>query len=169
MKSGVIWLTGLSGAGKSTIADELVLQLFKQNIKAESLDGDRIRNAFPQTGFSKTDRVRHAEQVATWASDLEKMGHIVVVSLITPYEKSRKQARSVCQKFTEVYLSTPLAVCERRDPKGLYAQVRAGKIANFTGISDPYEIPVAPDLSIDTSLVSVREAVKMILEKALNR
>jgi len=162
--SFVIWFTGLSGAGKTTIATEVYQELKKSELKIEYLDGDVIRSIFPKTGFTKEERNRHLGRVAFLASMLSKNGVSTVAAFISPYEESRKFARSLSEVFVEVYLSTPVEECERRDVKGLYKQAREGKIQHFTGINDPYEPPQNPEISIDTTNKSVFEAKKIIID-----
>ncbi len=166
-KPAVIWLTGLSGAGKSTIAEGVYEELKKRRIKVEHLDGDIVRDIFPRTGFSKEERDRHIRRIGFLASMLEKNGVFVIASFIAPYKESREFVRTTCSNYKEIYLSTPLEECEKRDPKGLYAKVRTGEIKNFTGVDDPYEIPEHPDLTMDTSMLSIQESVKMVLDSVL--
>jgi adenylylsulfate kinase len=147
----VIWFTGLSGSGKSTIADGVAQDLISRGYRVERLDGDSIRNIFPNTGFTRPERDEHIRRVGFLASTLEKNGVFVVASFVSPYEDSRRFVRGLCRNFVEVYVATPLEECERRDTKGLYARARRGEIANFTGISDPYEIPSSPELVVDTT------------------
>ena len=168
IEPNVIWLTGLSGSGKTTIADALKADLEKKKIKVQILDGDVIRNFLPKTGFSKEDRLAHARRVAFIAATLEKNGVTTIVSLITPYEESREFARSVCENYHEVYLATSLEECEKRDVKGLYKKVRNGEIQNFTGVDDPYEIPTKPNLIIDTKDLSITESINNLI-KYLNK
>jgi len=158
----VIWLTGLSGSGKSTIAEGLYKKIQSRGLKVEYLDGDRVRNIFPKTGFSKEERDRHVKRIGFLASMLEKNGVIVVAAFISPYEESRKFVRDLCNNFIEVHVSTPLEECKRRDIKGLYAKAEKGEIKNFTGIDDPYEVPLQPELSFDTTNITVDEAVNRI-------
>lgn len=169
IKPAVIWLTGLSGAGKTTIATQLVAELRQNGLKAEHLDGDTLRRIFPQTGFSKKERNEHIQRVGYLAGLLEKNGIFVVASFISPYRSSRLFARQQCQNFIEVYLSTPLEVCEKRDPKGLYKKARRGEIHNFTGIDDPYEVPEDAEVSLDTNIVSADEAVHKIQKLVLKQ
>jgi adenylylsulfate kinase len=159
IKPAVIWFTGLSGAGKSTIAEALVDALAARGENIEYLDGDRVRAAFPATGFTKEARDEHIQRIGFIASLLEKHGVIVVCSFVSPYRAARDRVRDMCQRFIEVYVATPLEECERRDVKGLYAKARSGAIPNFTGVSDPYEPPLQPELAIDTTRLSVDEAV----------
>lgn len=163
LQPAVIWLTGLSGSGKSTIAGHVYDALKNRGLKVEHLDGDLVRDVFPRTGFSKEERDRHIRRIGFLASMLEKNGVFVVASFIAPYKESREFVRQRCINYQEIYLSTPLDVCEQRDPKGLYEKVRKGEIKNFTGIDDPYEIPENPFLDLDTSNMSVEESVKKVL------
>ncbi|MGE0631666.1 MAG: adenylyl-sulfate kinase [Pseudobdellovibrionaceae bacterium] len=169
-KSGasVIWLTGLSGAGKSTIATLIEKKLLARGHRVEMLDGDAIRNIFPSTGFSVQERNDHVKRVGFVASRLEAHGVTVLASLISPFEGSRQFVRGLCKNYFEVYLSTPLDICESRDPKGLYKKARAGEIKSFTGIDSAYEIPTAPELSIDTSSITAEEAANLIITKAFS-
>lgn len=164
----VIWLTGLSGSGKSTISDYLVGQLEAKGLRVEPLDGDKVREIFPATGFSRADRDAHIKRIGFVASRLEHHGVFVVASFVSPYAESRDFVRSLCKRFIEVHVDTPLDVCEARDPKGLYKRVRRGEIKQFTGVDDPYEAPVNPELRIDTTRMSVAEAADVILERALS-
>ena len=165
---GVIWLTGLSGSGKTTISRWLGAHLRTEGHRVEELDGDDIRQLFPATGFSRTERDAHVRRVAYMASRLEYHGVFVVVSLISPYRDCREFARGLCQNFLEVHVSTPLAVCEARDAKGLYARARRGELTNFTGVDDLYEAPLNPDLAIDTTSITIDQAGRRVLE-ALQR
>lgn len=159
----VIWFTGLSGAGKSTIADRVAGELSKQGLKVERLDGDTVRSILPGTGFTRPEREAHLRRVGFLASTLEKNGVFVVASFVSPYEESRRFVRGLCSRFLEVYVATPLEECERRDAKGLYQKARRGEIDNFTGISDPYEPPRRPDLVLDTTRTSVEAAAGQVL------
>jgi len=154
----VIWFTGLSGSGKTTIAQWVHAELRRRNIRAEYLDGDTIRHLFPTTGYTRGERDQHIRRVGYLASKLEENGVFVVASFISPYEESRAFVRGLCRNFVEVYVSTPLEECERRDVKGLYARARRGEIRNFTGIDDPYEAPANADVVIDTRGMRVDES-----------
>jgi adenylylsulfate kinase len=160
----VVWFTGLSGSGKSTLARWLASEMRIAGLKVEELDGDAIRARFPAIGFTRDERDAHIKRVGELASTLEQNGVSVVASLISPYEESRRFVRGLCRNFVEIYVSTPLDVCEQRDVKGLYARARAGGIVHFTGIDDPYEPPASPELVLDTSDVSVEHAGVRILE-----
>ena len=163
IEPAVLWFTGLSGAGKSTIAHEVYERLGRTSIEAEYVDGDAIRDRFPNTGFSKEERDAHVRRVGFLASRLEHHGVVVLCALISPYAAARAQVRRMCRRFVEIYVSTPLSECERRDVKGLYDRARRGEIANFTGVSDPYEPPLAPELEIDTRIVSVADAADLVI------
>jgi adenylylsulfate kinase len=159
----VVWLTGLSGSGKSTVARRVVERLAARGEAVEYLDGDAIRDVFPATGFSREERDAHVRRVGWVASRLERHGVTVVASLISPYRASRDFVRGLCGRFLEVHVATPLEECERRDAKGLYARARRGEIRQFTGLDDPYEAPEAPDLRLDTTGLSVDEAAARVL------
>jgi adenylylsulfate kinase len=152
----------LSGAGKSTIAAAVARELGGRGIPIEYLDGDAVRVLSP-TGFTRAERDSHVRRVGFMASRLEHHGVTVVCALISPYEEARQYVRSLCQTFVEIHVATPLAECERRDVKGLYRRARRGEIAHFTGIDDPYEPPSNPDLVIDTTHLSIDEAVTLAL------
>jgi adenylylsulfate kinase len=163
LEPAVVWFTGLSGAGKSTLARAVRDRLLAAGARVEYLDGDAIRSVFPQTGYSRPDRDAHVRRVGFLASRLEHHGVFVVCALISPYADSRDHVRSLCRRFVEVHVSTPLDECERRDVKGLYQRARRGEIANFTGVDDPYEPPAAPELRIDTREISVPEAADLVM------
>jgi adenylylsulfate kinase len=164
VKPAVLWFTGLSGSGKSTIADWVEASLRRRGLKVERLDGDSLRNIFPATGFTREERDSHVRRVGFLASKLEQHGVFVVASFVSPYKDSRDFVRGLCTSFVEVHVSTPLDECERRDVKGLYARARRGEIRNFTGIDDPYESPTNPELSIDTQVTTVEAAGARVLE-----
>ena len=159
----VIWFTGLSGSGKSTIARRVVEALEARGVAVEYLDGDAIRDIFPATGFTRPERDAHIRRVGWVASRLERHGVTVIASLVSPYEESRRFVRGLARRFVEVWVSTPFDECARRDIKGLYARALRGEIKHFTGLDDPYEPPGAPELSMDTTHLSVDEAVARVL------
>jgi adenylylsulfate kinase len=163
LKPAVLWFTGLSGAGKTTIAREVGDRLLAGGARVEYLDGDVIRSVFPETGFTRPERDAHVKRVGFLASRLEHHGVFVICALISPFLESRAYVRGLCRRFVEIHVSTPLTECERRDVKGLYQRARRGEIANFTGIQDPYEPPDAPELRIDTSDMSVQEAADLVM------
>jgi len=162
-RAAVLWFTGLSGAGKSTIASAVFEELGRKGAPAELLDGDVVRQ-FSPTGFSRADRDAHVRRVGYFASRLEDHGVTVVCALISPYAAARADVRKLCRRFIEIHVATPLAECERRDVKGLYARARAGQLPHFTGIDDPYEVPVTPELTIDTSRIQLPEAVRLVMK-----
>ena len=163
LEPAVLWFTGLSGAGKSTIAREVCERLLAARLRVEYLDGDAIRHVFPNTGFTKPERDAHVRRVGFLASRLEHHGVFVVCALISPYVESRAAVRKLCRRFIEIHVSTPLEECERRDVKGLYKRARHGEIANFTGIHDVYEPPASPELRIDTCDLSVGQAADVVM------
>nr|WP_312168292.1 adenylyl-sulfate kinase [Stutzerimonas kunmingensis] len=161
-----IWFTGLSGAGKSTLAFELERRLVASGRTAYVLDGDNIRHGLcADLGFSAEARAENIRRVAEVAKLFNDAGMLSICSLISPFLSDRALARRVVgdDRYFEVYVSTPLLECERRDVKGLYAKARAGELENFTGVSMPYEVPIAPNCSVDTSVMSVDEGVDHIL------
>jgi adenylylsulfate kinase len=159
----VLWFTGLSGAGKSTIASEVYRRLLALGLRVEYLDGDAIRDLFPNTGFTKPERDAHIRRVGFVASRLEHHGVFVVCALISPYTESRAAVRRLCRRFVEIHVATPLDECERRDVKGLYRRARCGEIAHFTGIGDVYEEPPQPELRIDTTNLLVADAADLVI------
>lgn len=164
----VVWFTGLSGSGKSTIAVELEKELLKRNKVVYRLDGDNIRFGLnSDLGFSEKDRNENIRRITEVAELFRHAGLIVLVSFISPYRKMRELARERIgqDNFLEVYVKADIATCALRDPKGLYAKAEAGEIKNFTGISDVYEEPEIPDLVLDTTHLTVEESVKVLLDK----
>jgi len=160
----VLWFTGLSGSGKSTIATRVYQALAEQGIDVEYIDGDALRDVFPNTGFTRADREEHLRRTGYMASRLAAHGVAVVGSFVSPYRESRDFIRKLCSNFAEIYVATPLDECERRDVKGLYARARRGEIKNFTGIDDPYEAPEHAELTLDTQALSVDQCVGKVLK-----
>ncbi len=162
-----LWFTGLSGSGKSTIADMVERKLVSAGMYTMLLDGDNIRLGLNQDlGFSEQDRIENIRRVAEVAKLMNDAGLIVLVSFISPYERDREQARKIIGDcFREIYVSTPLDECEKRDIKGLYKKARKGLIPNFTGVSNPYEIPVHPDMEVDTTQKEANEIADEIIKK----
>jgi adenylylsulfate kinase len=169
LNPAVIFLTGLSGSGKTTIANDLVRRLKKKSIVPVLLDGDEIRKAIHLTGFDEESRKKHNLNVGYMACLLERQEKIVIVSLISPYDDIRKEIRNMCKNFIEVYLSTDLDVCIKRDPKGLYKKALAGEIKDFTGISAPYQPPADAELILDTAVLSVEECSSRVLQLVKKR
>jgi adenylylsulfate kinase len=161
-----IWFTGLSGAGKTTITKALAEELLKQKLSIELLDGDIIRqNLTKGLGFSKEDRDENIRRIGFVANLLTKHGVIVLVSAISPYREIRQEVREKIGNFVEVYVNAPLTTCEARDVKGLYKKARAGEIKGFTGIDDPYEPPLNPEIECRTDLESLEESLAKVLAK----
>ena len=166
-KPMTIWFTGLSGSGKSTIANALEKRLFAEGRYTMLLDGDNIRMGLNKNlGFEPEDRIENIRRIAETAKLMNDAGLVVITAFISPYERDRENAREIIGKdcFREIYVKTSLEECERRDVKGLYRKARAGKIPNFTGINSPFEEPDSPDIVIDTEKISVEEAVGEILK-----
>jgi adenylylsulfate kinase len=146
-----LWFTGLSGSGKSTIAGVVVDELRRRGRRVELLDGDEVReNLSAGLGFSKTDRDTNIRRIGWVAALLARNGVVAVTAAISPYRSVRDEVRNQIEHFVEVFVDTPIEVCEERDVKGLYSRARAGEIPEFTGVSDPYEPPVAPEVRVAT-------------------
>lgn len=168
----MVWFTGLSGSGKSTIAIALECELHKRGLLCRILDGDNIRSGINNNlGFSEADRVENIRRIAEVSKLFIDTGIVTIAAFISPNNDIREMAANIIGKedFLEIYVSTPLEECERRDVKGLYAKARRGEIKNFTGISAPFEAPVHPALTLDTSLLSLEESVNRLLELVLPR
>ena len=165
-KGILIWFTGLSGSGKSTIAHEVESRLFQRGAKTYVLDGDVLRHGISSDlGFSNDDRNEQVRRVGEISKMFVDAGIITLVSLISPFSKSRDQVRSMFsnQDFIEVYCRCPIVECVRRDVKGLYEKAKSGEIKDFTGISSPYEEPLNPDLLLDTSSQTFKESVDTVI------
>lgn len=166
-KGMMIWFTGLSGSGKSTIALSLERELDKRGILCRILDGDNIRSGINRNlGFSEEDRVENIRRIAEVGKLFVDTGIVTIAAFISPTNQLREMAAGIIGKddFREIYVSTPLSVCEQRDVKGLYARARRGEIKDFTGVSAPFEAPEHPALSLDTSKLSLEEAVNQVLQ-----
>jgi adenylylsulfate kinase len=160
----VLWLTGLSGAGKSTVAAKLAPVLAERGHRVELLDGDEVRQNLCQgLGFSRADRDTNIARIGYVAGKLAKHGVAVLVAAISPYRQARDHVRAQVDEFVEVHVAAPLATCAERDPKGLYAKALAGEIRNFTGVSDPYEPPLHPEITLHTETQTVDESVHQVL------
>ena len=159
-----LWFTGLSGAGKSTIADILEKKIKEKGLKIEILDGDVVRTHLSKgLGFSKKDRDANIKRIGYVASLLSRNGVITITAAISPYKEIRNEVRAMHENFVEVYVKCPLEVVEKRDVKGLYKIARAGEIPQFTGISDPYEEPVNPEIIVETNKETPEESTNKIL------
>jgi adenylyl-sulfate kinase len=178
MRSGhrgaVVWLTGLSGAGKSTIAQALERELFHRAMHTYVLDGDNVRHGLNSNlGFSPDDRVENIRRVSEVAKLMADAGTVVITAFISPYRMDRRRAREIAlegnAEFIEVFVDAPLEVCETRDPKNLYKKARAGEIRDFTGIDAPYEAPEDPEIVVRTDEQTVDESVAIIMEQLLPR
>jgi adenylyl-sulfate kinase len=163
-----VWFTGLSGSGKTTLCQSVYLELLARRIRVEVLDGDEVRQHLCRDlGFSKAERDENIRRIAFVANLLCRNGVVTLVSAISPYRAIREEVRSRITQFMEVHVNAPLAVCELRDPKGLYKKARAGEIRGFTGIDDPYEEPVLPEVRCDTHLESVAASSQKVLSAIL--
>ncbi len=167
----MIWFTGLSGSGKSTVALGVERELHKRGVLCRILDGDNIRSGINKNlGFTAEDRKENIRRIAEVGKLFVDTGIVTLAAFISPTNESRQMAAEIIGQndFKEVYISTPLEICEKRDVKGLYARARRGEIQNFTGISAPFEVPEHPALSLDTSVLSLEESVHKVLELILN-
>jgi adenylylsulfate kinase len=171
-KSVVIWLTGLSGAGKTTLANGLEKALFERGFLTKTLDGDQLRSGInANLGFTEQDRQENIRRVAEISRLFVECGVICIDSFISPTAAMRQTAREIIgsENFVEIFMKASLDVCEKRDPKGLYKSARKGEIRNFTGIGSPYEVPSNPDLVIDTVKYSIEECLQICLDAILPR
>ena len=169
-RSVMVWFTGLSGSGKSTIAIALERELHKRGLLCRILDGDNIRSGINNNlGFSAEDRVENIRRIAEVSKLFIDTGVITIAAFISPNNELREMASTIVGKdnFLEIYVNTPIEECERRDVKGLYAKARKGEIKDFTGVSAPFEAPEHPALSLDTSVLSLEESVNKLLELIL--
>ncbi|WP_375346133.1 adenylyl-sulfate kinase [Priestia megaterium] len=170
--SFVLWFTGLSGSGKSTVANAVAKALFDKNIRNYVLDGDNVRFGLNKNlGFSAEDRTENIRRIGEVSKLFVDSGQVVLTAFISPFQEDRAQVRKILEgnEFLEVYVECPLEECEKRDPKGLYKKARSGEIRDFTGIDSPYESPANPELTINTSTQSVEECVQTVIEYLANR
>ncbi|WP_207063965.1 adenylyl-sulfate kinase [Motiliproteus sp. SC1-56] len=166
-KPCLIWFTGLSGSGKSTLAGALEQELFNRGHHSYLLDGDNVRHGLNKDlGFTDADRVENIRRIGEMAKLFVDAGMIVLSAFISPFKAERRMVRELVEagEFIEVHLDTPLSACEERDPKGLYKKARAGEIRNFTGIDSEYERPENPELRVDTSVLSVEDSAKKLVD-----
>ena len=168
----MIWFTGLSGSGKSTVAMGVERELHAQGILCRILDGDNVRAGINNNlGFSAEDRIENIRRIAEIGKLFVQTGVVTLACFVSPTNDIRQMARDIVGKedFLEVYISTPIEECERRDVKGLYARAKKGEVKNFTGISAPFEAPVSPDIAIDTSKIPLEESVRTLTELIIKR
>ena len=168
----LLWFTGLSGSGKSTIANALDVALFERGYHTFLLDGDNVRHGLNKDlGFSDEDRVENIRRIGEVSKLFTDSGVIVLSAFISPFTSDRRLVRNLfpAGEFIEVFMDTPLETCEQRDPKGLYEKARAGKIKHFTGIDSPYEVPERPEVRLDTSQMSVDDCVNRLISYLLDR
>ena len=165
-KGHVLWFTGLSGSGKSTVASAVERELHQQGIRTFILDGDNVRTGLnSDLDFSAASREENIRRIAHVSALMKDAGLVVLSAFVSPYQKDRDFVRECAQgDFSEIFISTPLEVCEQRDVKGLYAKARAGEISNFTGISAPFEEPTNPELDVPTHEMSIEEATAMVVD-----
>jgi len=166
-KPCILWFTGLSGSGKSTVANAVEGILFNLNKHTYLLDGDNVRQGLNKgLGFSEEDRIENIRRVGEVANLFCDSGLVVVTAFISPFAKDREMVRNMAMQgqFVEVFIDAPLSVCEQRDPKGLYKKARAGEIKDFTGIGSPYEVPANPELHVINDGISIAEAAKQVVD-----
>ena len=169
-KGVTLWFTGLSGAGKSTLAKAVEGELRRRNCRVEVLDGDIVRtNLSKGLGFSKEDRDTNVRRIGFVANLLSRNGVVAITAAISPYRAVRDEVRRMTENFLEVYVNAPLSVCEARDVKGLYAKARAGLMKGFTGIDDPYEEPLNPEIVCYTAQESIKESVAEVIAELERR
>ena len=170
-KGHVLWFTGLSGSGKSTVASAVERELHQRGIRTYILDGDNVRTGLnSDLDFSATSREENIRRIAHVSGLMKDAGLVVLSAFVSPYQKDRDFVREVAgDDFSEVFISAPLEVCEQRDVKGLYAKARAGEISNFTGISAPFEAPTNPELDVPTHTMSIEEAAMMVVDYIVTR
>ena len=164
----ILWFTGLSGSGKSTLSQRLGRELAALGMRTYVLDGDKVRTGLNRDlGFNHADRTENIRRIAEVARLMADAGVIVIVAFISPYREDRERARTIANDggfdFLEIFVDTPLEVCEARDPKGLYRKARAGEIADFTGVTAPYEPPTAPEVAVQPARQSIEESLAQIV------
>ena len=168
----MLWFTGLSGSGKSTVANAVEKALVDRGIHTYTLDGDNVRKGLNNNlTFSPEDRTENIRRIAEVAHLMIDAGLVVLAAFVSPYEKDREGIKKSVgsENYIEIFVNTPIEECERRDIKGLYAKARAGEIQNFTGVNAPYEAPTQPDIEIDTTKLTVDEAVTVIIKHIENK
>ncbi len=164
----LIWFTGLSGSGKSTVANAVEQALFNKSIHTYLLDGDNVRNGINSNlSFSPEDRTENIRRIGEIANLMLDAGLVVLASFVSPYRVDRENVKKIVgpSNFIEVFVNTPISECERRDVKGLYKKARKGEIKNFTGVNAPYEVPLNPEIEIDTTKINIEEIVAIIIKQ----
>jgi len=169
-KPAILWYTGLSGSGKSTIANAVDRKLYERGCHTYLLDGDNVRHGLNKDlGFGDNDRVENIRRITEVANLFADAGLIVGTAFISPFKEDRAQARALAgERFIEVFVDTPIEICEQRDPKGLYKKARAGEIGNFTGISSPYEAPKSAEVHLRTAEMSIEQAAEVVVNYLLS-
>ncbi len=168
----LLWFTGLSGSGKSTIANAVERELANKGVHTYTLDGDNVREGLNNNlSFSPEDRTENIRRIAEVGNLMVEAGLVVLAAFVSPYKADRENIKQIVGSgsYVEIFINTPVEECERRDVKGLYAKARAGEIKNFTGINAPYEAPLAPDVEIETMAVTVEDAVEQIIDYIENK
>lgn len=171
-KSCVLWFTGLSGSGKSVLANAVDEKLYRRGIQSYVLDGDNIRHGLNKDlGFQTRDRIENIRRIGEVAKLFVDSGQMILTAFISPFREDRDMVRALFPKgeFFEIYVKCPLHVCEQRDPKGLYKKARNGEIKHFTGIDSPYEAPISPDFIIESDQISISDAADLIINELQNR
>lgn len=171
-RPSLIWFTGLSGSGKSTIANAVEQALFNKGIHTYLLDGDNVRKGINSNlSFSPEDRTENIRRIAEISNLMIDAGLVVLASFVSPYRDDRENVKEIVgpANFVEVFVNTPIEECERRDVKGLYEKARKGEIKNFTGVNAPYEVPLAPDIEVDTTKLNVEDIVEIIIKQILGK
>jgi adenylylsulfate kinase len=168
-KSGCLWFTGLSGSGKSTLANVVEQELFSRGVKTFVLDGDNVRNGLNKgLTFTPHDRDENLRRIGEVSKLMCDAGLVVLAAFVSPFIRERQMVRDLLgESFTEIFVDTPIEICEQRDVKGLYKKARAGEISNFTGISSPFEAPPAPDIHVKTNEQTLEQAANLVLENVL--
>jgi adenylylsulfate kinase len=168
-KAACLWFTGLSGSGKSTLANLVEQKLFHKGIKTFTLDGDNVRKGLNiGLRFTEEDRIENLRRVGEVAKLMCDAGLVTLATFVSPYERERQSLRNLLSpRFYEIFIDTPIEICEQRDVKGLYHKARSGEISNFTGISSPFEAPVSPDIYVNTTNQTLEQSVNLILENIL--
>ena len=168
VKPAVIWFTGLLRSGKSEIAKKVYKEIKRKGYKAEYLDGHTVRHLFPETGYAREEVNMHIKRVGYLASKLEEQGVFVITSFLSPYRESREFVKCICKNFVEIYVDTPLEVCEKRDTTGIYEKARKGEIKHLPGVDVEYEVPNSPALKLEHKNDETINSMDLIIKKVIN-